>query len=135
MNVLPGLRTLVVWLAASGCAAQLGCATPGDAKARPGSSTASAPKVAAPSPGDKMDDELNRALQRNDVEEAAAIVARGRDAPPADRPSAKALAYYDATVHAFKGDYRGAAQVLYGHIATVGPAAADAFYSHHAMIA
>jgi len=135
MQVLAGLRTLVMWLAACACAAHLGCAAQADGKARRGGLTASAPRVAAPTPGDKMDDEINRALQRNDVEGAAAIVARGRRAPPADRPSAKALAYYEATVLSFKGDYRGAAKVLYDHLATVGPATADAFYFHDAMIA
>jgi hypothetical protein len=45
------------------------------------------------------------------------------------------LAYFDATVHTYQGDFRGAAKILHDHIVQVGPTARAAFDFHDAMIA
>jgi hypothetical protein len=92
-------------------------------------------KAAAPTANEKMGDEIDRAVLGGDLEQAAAFVERARRALPPEQPTARAIAYYDATVHAYRGDYRGAAKVMYDHIVKVGPVTADAFFFHDAMIA
>jgi hypothetical protein len=103
--------------------------------AKPAAAESSSPAAAEPTPNDKLIEEVTRALLREDHEEAAAIVERARRAAPPAQPNAQLIAYLDATVHAYRGDYRGAAQVMYDHVMTVGPAAEGAFEFHDAMIA
>lgn len=120
MQALRSLGTVVV-LAACGCAAH--------------ASKASAPPAAPPTPNQRMVSEITAVLLREDHEEAAAIVARARQMPLPEQPSAKLVVYFDATVHAYQGDYRGAAKVMYDHVAKVGPTVQEAFDFHNAMIA
>jgi hypothetical protein len=135
MRVLRALGAVAVVLAACGCTAHSAGATRADVKAQPAAATADVPKSAAPTANEKLADEIDKALLRQDLEEAAAIVERARRASPPAQPSARVLAYYRATVHAYRGDVRGAVKVMYDHIAAVGTTAADAFYFHDAMIA
>jgi len=128
MQAVRDLRIVVVMAAVCGCAAHAGGAAPAAA-------TASRPELAAPTPHQRMVDELNEALRRGDFEAAATAVDRARQAPPQAQPSPQALAYYDATVRAYRGDYRGAAKVMADHAAKVGPTAQAAFEFHDAMIA
>jgi hypothetical protein len=129
------LRTLgaiLVALATHGCAAHAAGATGSDVKVAPAAAP-SAPEAEAAR--QKIVDEVTVALRSEDFKEAAAVVERARQLSPPLRPSAKFLAYFDATVHAYQGDFRGAVKVMEDHIATVGPTAMDAFSFHDAMIA
>lgn len=119
-------------LVAHGCAARAPGATGGGVEAAP-AAVQNAPESEAAR--QKIVDDITAALQRDDFKEAAAVVERARQLSPPVRPSAKLLAYFDATVHAYQGDFRGAVKVMYDHIATVGPTAMDAFSFHDAMIA
>lgn len=134
-----GVRVAVIAiaavLAAAGCTARAGGRAPAEAKPRPAEATSEAGAARGPAPDAQMIDAITSALRRGDVDAAGAAVERARRASPSARPSAENLAYYDAAVHAYRGDYRGAAAVMYDHIATVGPTAAAAFYFHDAMIA
>lgn len=120
-------------LAVCGCTAHSRGST--SAAATAPATTRAAPTAASPASRQKLVDDITQALLRDDVEEAAAILARARRAPPLEQPSAGTLAYFDATVHAYQGDYGGAIKVMYDHISSVGPATADAFAFHDAMIA
>lgn len=134
MQALSSLGTVGIMLAVCSCTARPGGAMHGGAKIEPAASP-SAPTTAPRASSQQVFDELTAALLREDVSEAAAIVERARRAPPPAQPSAEALAYFDATVHAYRGDFRGAARVMYEHIAKVGPTAQAAFRFHNAMIA
>jgi len=135
MQALRDLGTVVIVLAACGCMAHSGGATRADAKAKPVAAASTAPAAAAPTLRQKMIDEITEALLREDYKEAAAIVERARRASPPAQPSARLIAYLDATVHAYQGDYRGAAKVMHDHVVKVGPTVEDAFAFHDAMIA
>lgn len=130
MFSLPDLR-VVVMLAACGCAAHASAPRADHATKAP----AASPPPAAAAARQQMIAAITEALRRGDHDGAAAIVERARRAPPAARPSAQLVAYFDATVHSYQGDYQGAAQVMHDHIAVVGPAAEAAFNFHDAMIA
>lgn len=130
-DALRSLGAIVVALAAHGCAAHSAGAAGSDVKGAP--ATSSAPEAEAAR--QKIADEITAALLREDFKAAAAVVERARQLSPPVRPSAKFVAYFDATVHAYQGDFRGAIKVMYDHIATVGPTAMDAFSFHDAMIA
>jgi hypothetical protein len=96
---------------------------------------AAAPPGAPVSPDHRLYEEVRAALLRDDRTEATAIVVRARQVPPSARPTAEAIAYFDATVHSYQGDFQGAAKVMHDHIAQVGPGTRDAFQFHDAMIA
>jgi len=147
MHAIPAPRTLVALLALCSCAAHT--AAHGDPAPAPtaGSNaaetnTASSPAAPAeptaspaPSPNRRLVDELTRAIRRSDYTTATAIIDRARRATPPAQPSAETLAYYDATLHAYQGDFRGAARILHDHAAQVGPTVQAAFAFHDAMIA
>jgi hypothetical protein len=137
MQVLREIASVIVLLAVHGCAARAGQATRGDVAAAPAAAgvAPTASSNAEPVSGPQRVDAIPGALQRGDVAAAAAALERLRRAPAPAQPSAGVLVYYDATVHAYQGDYRGAARILYDHIAKVGPAARAAFDFHDAMIA
>jgi hypothetical protein len=124
---------VIVLLAACGCAAHSGSAARPEDGAKAADPRSGSAAVGA-TPREQMVDDITGALRRNDVKEASAAVERARRALPAAR-DAELLAYYDATVHAYDGDYRGAAKVMSDHIAQVGPTARAAFAFHDAMIA
>ena len=101
-----------------------------------GCASAVPPAGTAPAtPRARLIADLTEALRRGAPDEAAAILDRARQLPQAARPSESLVAYFDATVHAYAGDYRGAAQVLYDHTAKLGPAVKASFAFHDAMIA
>jgi hypothetical protein len=127
MQGLQNLATIVAVLAIAGCAAHTG--------AVPGAVAGPQGKTAAPSPDDRLVDDVTRALKADDAAGAGVAIERARTAAPPARPGAEILAYYDATVHAYRGDYRGAAAILYAYAAEVGPSARAAFAFHDAMIA
>jgi hypothetical protein len=135
MKILRKLEAVAIVLAACGCTAHSGAGMGADVKAQAAAATSNAPKAAAPTANEKMSNEIDKAVLGGDLEEAAAIVERARRASPPARPSERAIAYYDATVHAYKGDYRGAAKIMYDHIVKVGSTTLDAFSFHDAMIA
>src|SRR5712672_2430663 len=104
MQALRDLGTMVVVLAACACTAHSGGATRTDAS--PTAATASnAPIAAEPSARQRMIDEVTEALLRADLAAAATIVERARRAVPPAQPSAELIAYFDATVHSYQGDY------------------------------
>lgn len=132
MQVLREVPPIIVILAVCGCGAHASGGVPPDGEGRRAAPTA--PSNVAPVSSRQLLDEIPRALQRGDVTAAAANLERLRDAP-LPTPSAEILAYYDATVHAYQGDYRGAAKIMYDHTAKIGPTARAAFDFHDAMIA
>lgn len=90
---------------------------------------------AAPTPGQQLIDEVTHALLRADLTAAAAIVERARQvSPTSPHASAQLIAYFDATVHAYRGDYAGAAKVMYDFLLS-SPTSEGAFAFHDAMIA
>jgi hypothetical protein len=132
IQAVRSLGPLIVALAVSGCAAHSGAA---ERAAGPAPPAAVAPAaLTGPTPNQKLEAEVTEALLRADHKVAAAVIERARRAA-APQPSAQLLAYFDATVHAYQGDFRGAAQVMYDHVAKVGPAAEAAFSFHDSMIA
>ena len=133
MQALIGLHPFIVMLALCGCAARAGGAARSDVE--PGPATASASSSGEPASSEQLVDEIPRALQHGDVTAASAALERLRRTAPEAQPSAELLAYYDATVRAYQGDYQGAAKILYDHVAKVGPTARAAFDFHDAMIA
>lgn len=126
------LSTGIILLAVCSCAAPSGGA---DAKAHTTLATSNVAKAASPTANERMSSEIDKALLHGDLEEAAAIVERARRASPPAQPSARAIAYYEATVHAYRGEYRAAAKVMYDHIVSVGTTTSDAFFFHDTMIA
>jgi hypothetical protein len=135
MQALLNTRMIAVILAICGCVAHPRGSALGEARAKAADATSDAPPPVGPAPYQQGIDEIVKALHRRDFKEASSAVERARRASPPVRPSADVLAYYDATVHAYQGDYRGAAKVMYEHIAKVGPTARAAFEFHDAMIA
>jgi hypothetical protein len=83
-------------------------------------------------PRQRLVDEVTGALLRGDFDQAAAALDRARQAP---QPSAELIAYFDATVHAYRGDYPGAAKVMADHLASASRATPVGFNFHNAMIA
>jgi hypothetical protein len=136
MQASRNLAAIVTALAIAGCTTHAVGVTPGPpaAAATPTPTPAPTP-TPTPTPGDRLFDEITRALLRGDHREAAAVVERARRIAPPAQPSADLIAYLDATVHAYQGDYRGAAGVMNAYIAKVGPTAKAAFAFHDAMIA
>lgn len=134
MQVLREISPVIVLLAICGCAAPAGTAARTAVEPAPAGATPSAPPAAAPATDHQLVDEITRALQRADVTAAASALERLRRAAPQAPPSAE-VAYFDATIHAYQGDYRGAARTMYDHIDKVGPTARAAFSFHDAMIA
>lgn len=94
----------------------LGCASP-------------RPAPAAPAPQRDLVADVRAALLANRLDDAAALVARARHASP------ELVAYLDATVHAYRQDFAGAAEVLTAYLRTLPPGAPAAFRFHDAMIA
>jgi len=134
MQSLRDLRIVIfIVLAVCGCAAQASGTMRAVAKPAPADARANA--AATPASNQKMIDEITKALLREDHEEAAAIVERARRTSPPAQPGARLIAYFDATVHSYRGDFQAAANIMHDHIARVGPTAADAFAFHDAMIA
>jgi hypothetical protein len=126
------LGAVVVVLALCSCTVPSG----GTKRATAPPATASVVAAAAPTPNQKMIDEVTKALLRAELTAAAEIIDHARQLSPlSSRPSAQLIAYFDATVHSYQGDYRGAANVMYEHVAKVGPTGAGAFDFHDAMIA
>lgn len=116
------LRTLAALAALSGCAAH----------------TRAAPLIGAgvaPSPNQKMSAEMTEALLHGDVLRAAAVVDAARRAAAPSRPSAETAAYWDAAVHSYGADYRGAAAVLSSYLAGVAQSDGASFRFHDALIA
>jgi hypothetical protein len=134
MQALLNLWRVAVLLAVCSCAAHSSAAARDRTKAT-ADATSDAHVAGQPTLDERMVDEIVQALQRRDFKEASVAVERARRAAPPSRSTAELLAYYDATVHAYQGDYRGAAEVMYDHIAQVGPTARVAFAFHDAMIA
>ena len=132
MQAIRYLWVMVIVHIACGCSAP---SAPPHVQAPAAGAEGATSRAAAPRPDEKLSDEINKALLKGDLEEASAIVERAGRASSAMQPSARALAYYRATVRAYQGDPSGAAKVLYDHIAAVGATTADAFYFHDAMIA
>jgi len=122
------LTAACVALAAISCSHGRG-ATPA------GPAPASAPASASPSPGQRLVTEVTAALGRGDLAQAAAVIERARQAAPPTRPNAELIAYFDATVHAYRRDFRSAARVMHDLIVQVGATTPDAFRFHDAMIA
>jgi len=117
-----------------GCTPHSGGATP----ATPAKQASAAPSdgpPSAPTPNRQLANQTTAALLRGDYKEAAAIVDRARQLSPAVRPSALQIAYFEATVQSYRGDYRRAVKVMYDHIAAAGATSKDAFIFHDAMIA
>jgi hypothetical protein len=90
---------------------------------------------AVPTPDEQLAAAVTRALKGGRTDDAAAVIERARHLPAAAQPRAEVLAYYDATVHAYRDDYQGAAEVLHDYTVKVGPTARAAFDFHDAMIA
>jgi len=93
---------------------------------------------AEPHAGATADDQLAEAVTQalaRGSNDAAAALERARKLPAPAQPRPEHLAYWDATVHAYRGDFRGAVEVMRAHIAKVGPTARAAFDFHDAMIA
>lgn len=134
MHTTRTLAAACLALAATSCGAG-GGATSGAAKPAAIAAPSTPAPARSPSPGQRLITEVSAAVSRGDLAEAAAIVERARQAVPPARPGAELLAYFDATVHAYRGDYGGAAQVMHDHIAKVGATTPDAFRFHDAMIA
>jgi hypothetical protein len=87
------------------------------------------------SPDDQLVDAVTDALHREAWAEAAAVIDRARQAAGDAQPGAENLAYYDATVHAYQGDFRGAAAIMRQYAAKVDASEQAAFTFHDAMIA
>jgi hypothetical protein len=130
VRALQHLTTTALAVVVAGCAARSVAGSPGETRSPAPQSTSEAAAAKK-----KVLDEITDALLRGDAQAAASVIERARQLPPGVRPTAPFLAYFDATVHAYRGDFRGAIQVMHDHIATVGPAAMDAFTFHDAMIA
>lgn len=126
----PVIVALAIGIGIGGCAARSGAAT--DATATPATAKAA---PAGPTPNQKLETEVTAALLRADHRAAASVIERAQRAAAPAQPSAQLLAYFDATVHAYQGDFRGAAQVMYDHVAKVGPEVEAAFAFHDSMIA
>lgn len=125
-------------LALTVCVLFCGCvSTQGESRtARPSQAAVRAPATTpSSSANERMFEQVSTALLRDDYKEAAAIVERAQRAHPPEQPGARLIAYLDATVHSYQGDYQGAAAVMFDHIANVGPTTVDAFNFHDAMIA
>lgn len=134
MQVLREIPPVIVLLAICGCVALAGSAARTAVEPAPAGATPGAPPAEAAATDQQLVDRITRALQRNDVTAAASALESLRRAAPQAPPSAQ-VAYYDATIHAYRGDYRGAARTMYDHIEKVGSAAQAAFDFHDAMIA
>jgi hypothetical protein len=78
---------------------------------------------------------LSETLNRGDHVAATALLEQLRALSPDVRPSPEYVSYLDATVKAYRGDFQGAAAVLYDYTKVVGPRALAAFSFHDAMIA
>ena len=124
--------SLAFLLAAFGCAGHAGI-TPTEETPKRGADAhaAAASSVAR----QQLIDEVSAALRREDHAAATAIVERAKRTDGRARPSAQLIAYFDATVHSYQGDYGGAAKILYDHAAKVGPTMEASFNFHDAMIA
>lgn len=133
MDILQRVPPVIVMFAVYGCAASAGGTAHTDAKPMP--AMPGAPSNVEPASGPQLLDAIPKALQRGDVQATAVALERLRQAPAQAQPSEATLVYYDATVHAYQGDFRGAARIMYDHIAKVGPTARAAFDFHDAMIA
>jgi len=94
-----------------------------------------APTVARPTPNNQLTEGVSQALQKGDTHEAAAVVERAKRATGSAQPRADLIAYFDATVRSYQGDFAAATKILHDHIVQVGPAARAAFDFHDAMIA
>lgn len=78
--------------------------------------------------------DLRRAVAEGDLQQAGAVVDAARQAPAGARPKPELIAYFDATVHAYRGDFRAAAVALSGHLATVPQSDRATFRFHNALI-